>query len=978
MDHTYAATPDSGAAERSTPQPASIHLDCGLTVQRLQAAQRDAARAERLVNEARFRPSVPAVQRQIAEPVLRAAGWQRDAAAAASRQRAEGVRARDAAQGALPAGAAQVAAQVQCQREQLQAASVPAIFRLPAAQRGGRQPSAPDYVQLYQAQTQAFERTPPLRLTSNDPVVRLQRAVVDGLVQCYQRSAHAGPGRHAEFASQLDGVAQVGADLSPVVLARLSPGERPLVQRALADVQRARLEREALAAQVQRAAQLGQAVEDHDRQTAVLARIQARSGEGQPLPPEVRRQLEVGLNTDVSVMRVLDDPEAHALSRAVGAKALTVGRTIMFGAGQYNPYTREGVETLGHEAWHGVGQQLAGRVTGHGIDPHPDLEAEAQHKGRGVASRWEQAAGTPRDQAPQRGAVPVRRPTRPTGQAPALQREQAPKFGNKEVGSADANITREAFIEQLCFPVVYGPLSAQAKTLLHHFGYAAGPEIQGADGFQMRVFTPLARDQLTAADRARLNDFTETLVVFRGTEAAREPQHDVTTDFNAQGVGINQFQTNRKVIERQLSAAHARSGQRSWVGGHSLGGSLAQLAAATFPSLVSRVITLNSPGISQAQVKQLEQYNAQHPGKRILSTHYRVNGDIVPASGSALTPGLIHAFKSKGAPNPLDWHNTNPVSAVAEQRHPGSVPGARLPNAKQHISDLGIFTTDRNFWNFFVEFSRKFLGHLGSDLQGTAGVVTEAGQQALKSAAEAYAQYQRYGQGAADHIKRLPQQTFDALFKGWPTNQSKDSKPGPDAESSGAGAPRPRIKASTSGEAVQRKAASKARATSTKPKVAKPARSTDQALSDHYDWKAIESRPVLSGEGTYGHFTLPCTGLAEYTWEFANDNPSLNGGESRGLGGATRQHAAPGISTMLINYRINDGDIQTASFDVGPLQTGRFRLPNPAAGHAADFKIQIDRYGQDGAQFITSMHAKRYQGQPTPVGPLRHDQLKQG
>jgi hypothetical protein len=79
-------------------------------------------------------------------------------------------------------------------------------------------------------------------------------------------------------------------------------------------------------------------------------------GRGAPLPTSVRAFMEPRFNTDFQAVRVHDDPEAHALARAVSAQAFTVGRNIVFGAGHYSPNTDAGRRLLAHELTHTVQQ----------------------------------------------------------------------------------------------------------------------------------------------------------------------------------------------------------------------------------------------------------------------------------------------------------------------------------------------------------------------------------------------------------------------------------------------------------------------------------------------------------------------------------------------------------------------------------------------------------------------------------------------
>jgi hypothetical protein len=61
----------------------------------------------------------------------------------------------------------------------------------------------------------------------------------------------------------------------------------------------------------------------------------------------------------VAGTRVHTDARAHALSRAVAARAFTVGRDVFFASGEYRPHTVAGRRLLAHELAHVVQQHGA-------------------------------------------------------------------------------------------------------------------------------------------------------------------------------------------------------------------------------------------------------------------------------------------------------------------------------------------------------------------------------------------------------------------------------------------------------------------------------------------------------------------------------------------------------------------------------------------------------------------------------------------
>src|SRR5258708_17389723 len=86
---------------------------------------------------------------------------------------------------------------------------------------------------------------------------------------------------------------------------------------------------------------------------AIALRVQSLQGVGQALPASVRDFFEPRFGQDFSQVRVHTDIES---ARSLEARAYTVDRSIVFGAGQYSPETSEGKRLLAHELTHVVQQ----------------------------------------------------------------------------------------------------------------------------------------------------------------------------------------------------------------------------------------------------------------------------------------------------------------------------------------------------------------------------------------------------------------------------------------------------------------------------------------------------------------------------------------------------------------------------------------------------------------------------------------------
>src|SRR5207245_547548 len=70
---------------------------------------------------------------------------------------------------------------------------------------------------------------------------------------------------------------------------------------------------------------------------------------GQPLDEQTRTFMEPSFGHDFSRVRVHTDARAAESARSVKALAYTVGRDVVFAAGQYAPATRTGKRLLAHE-----------------------------------------------------------------------------------------------------------------------------------------------------------------------------------------------------------------------------------------------------------------------------------------------------------------------------------------------------------------------------------------------------------------------------------------------------------------------------------------------------------------------------------------------------------------------------------------------------------------------------------------------------
>jgi hypothetical protein len=82
-------------------------------------------------------------------------------------------------------------------------------------------------------------------------------------------------------------------------------------------------------------------------------------GAAHPLDGATRAFMEARLGHDFRNVRVHTDARASESARSIGALAYTVGRDIVFRAGQYDPGSRDGKRVLAHELAHVVQQRAS-------------------------------------------------------------------------------------------------------------------------------------------------------------------------------------------------------------------------------------------------------------------------------------------------------------------------------------------------------------------------------------------------------------------------------------------------------------------------------------------------------------------------------------------------------------------------------------------------------------------------------------------
>ena len=117
---------------------------------------------------------------------------------------------------------------------------------------------------------------------------------------------------------------------------------------------------------------------------------------------------------------------------------------------------------------------------------------------------------------------------------------------------------------------------------------------------------------------------------------------DLLSDTETEGVGYNQFTNNKAAVNQWLSeVTNPVSGLtlRPNITGHSLGGALSQWVGGSYTGQLGKIVTFNSPGISQQPGIN---FNATN---NLGVTHYITSADVVSIAGSTYLNGLWNLEK---------------------------------------------------------------------------------------------------------------------------------------------------------------------------------------------------------------------------------------------------------------------------------------------------------------------------------------------
>ena len=175
------------------------------------------------------------------------------------------------------------------------------------------------------------------------------------------------------------------------------------------------------------------------------------------------------------------------------------------------------------------------------------------------------------------------------------------------------------------------------RKFLEQWGYKVGGEVRGngalgntESGMYAVRFEPLDPKSGSAP-----------VVAFRGSEF-NENFVDWRTDLTDSTIGKRQYDASRKEIDALMKVA---PGQRLEVTGHSLGGALAQKAAAEHAKDIGAVTTFQAPGVDYTDAAK---FNANKNNDVRVNHHY-VSSDVVHRAGEQKLDGNFFEHHVAGA-----------------------------------------------------------------------------------------------------------------------------------------------------------------------------------------------------------------------------------------------------------------------------------------------------------------------------------------
>lgn len=191
--------------------------------------------------------------------------------------------------------------------------------------------------------------------------------------------------------------------------------------------------------------------------------------------------------------------------------------------------------------------------------------------------------------------------------------------------SSDEIPVEDVMYEIVARSMAYKPEDEDGKVLRRQWGFQENLDEHFHHDRDTGFFMALMLPTPAGEKKGR-----RAVLMFRGSD---EGQDWTKSNDDPRAVGYTPFEKNRSQVEKFLKDA----GGKVDVVGHSLGGALAQHAAAAFPAMIKQVVTFQSPGVTAEQAKRF----ANEP-KRPSVRHHIAKGDIADMAGEANLAGSVY------------------------------------------------------------------------------------------------------------------------------------------------------------------------------------------------------------------------------------------------------------------------------------------------------------------------------------------------
>ncbi|MDB9412819.1 Calx-beta domain-containing protein, partial [Microcystis aeruginosa CS-567/02] len=200
----------------------------------------------------------------------------------------------------------------------------------------------------------------------------------------------------------------------------------------------------------------------------------------------------------------------------------------------------------------------------------------------------------------------------------------------------------EKFFLVLANPLNANEFTSNSNNLLQDIANTSGGNNTAAYTAGQNLINQLtsANQSYTFTDGTIYDLAKPPVLAIRGTVFSSGK--DLLSDTETEGVGYNQFTNNKAAINQWLSeVSNPVSGLtlKPNITGHSLGGALSQWVGGSYTGQLGKIVTFNSPGISQQPGIN---FNATN---NLGVTHYITSADVVSIAGSTYLNGLWNLDK---------------------------------------------------------------------------------------------------------------------------------------------------------------------------------------------------------------------------------------------------------------------------------------------------------------------------------------------